>query len=151
VSTASRQQDPQHTKPVHIPGSPSQPAARVSSFFRWKGALDRVLAAALLLPGTPLMLVIWLVVRFTSNGPVLFRQVRVGKNEVNFVMIKFRTMVQNAEVGTGAIWASPNDPRLTRVGKLLRALHLDELPQIWNVLRGEMSLVGPRSKPPARH
>lgn len=94
------------------------------------------------------MLAVWLVVRLSSPGPALFRQVRVGRDGKNFVMVKFRTMVHDAEAATGATWASPNDPRLTHIGALLRKMHLDELPQIWNVLRGDMSLVGPRPERP---
>lgn len=121
---------------------------RSSSYFRWKSLVDRLLALVLLIPGLPIMTFIWLALRCASPGPALFRQTRVGQNGRNFVMIKFRTMVVDAEAKTGAVWAAPNDPRRTRIGRILRRLHLDELPQIWNVLRGEMSLVGPRPERP---
>ncbi len=148
MATATPRQQPQRRMSAHGTPCSLEETIRASSYFAWKGALDWVLAAFLLVPGIPLMLAVWLVVRLSSSGPALFRQVRVGRNGKNFVMVKFRTMVHNAEAVTGAIWASPNDPRLTRIGALLRKIHLDELPQIWNVLRGDMSLVGPRPERP---
>ena len=87
-------------------------------------------------------------VKVTSRGPVLYRQVRVGKNGAPFVVYKFRSMRDDAEAGTGAVWASKDDPRTTAIGKWLRQVRLDELPQFFNVLRGEMSLVGPRPERP---
>jgi len=107
-----------------------------------------VVAGLLLVLLAPLMAVIALLVRLDSPGPVLFRQVRVGKDGRKFVVLKFRTMREGAEKETGPVWAVPNDPRCTRVGKWLRRLSLDELPQLWNVLKGEMSLVGPRPERP---
>src|SRR5208283_3277961 len=96
----------------------------------------------------PVALIAALAVRFTSRGPVLYRQVRVGKNGVPFTLYKFRSMYADAEEKTGAVWASPEDPRVTPVGRWLRRLRIDEIPQLWNVLRGEMSLVGPRPERP---
>jgi sugar transferase (PEP-CTERM system associated) len=96
----------------------------------------------------PIMLAVALVVKLTSPGPVLFRQKRVGKNGSIFTILKFRSMRADAEKGTGAVWAVKNDPRITPVGKWLRKLRLDELPQLLNVLRGEMSIVGPRPERP---
>ena len=80
----------------------------------------------------------------TSPGPVIYRQERVGRDGREFTMYKFRSMRTDAEVATGATWARENDPRATRVGRVMRRLSLDELPQLWNVIRGQMSLVGPR-------
>lgn len=117
-------------------------------YFRSKAVFDRILAAGLVLPALVLMAPVWLLVRLTSRGPVLFRQTRVGLGGAEFVMYKIRTMVQNAESRTGPIWATSNDPRFTIVGRLLRKLHLDELPQLFNVLKGDMSLVGPRPERP---
>jgi exopolysaccharide biosynthesis polyprenyl glycosylphosphotransferase len=94
------------------------------------------------------MLLVALAVKLTSAGPVLYRQTRVGKNGAPFLLYKFRSMRANAEAQTGAVWASKDDPRTTPVGKFLRRLRLDELPQFFNVLRGEMSLVGPRPERP---
>jgi lipopolysaccharide/colanic/teichoic acid biosynthesis glycosyltransferase len=84
----------------------------------------------------------------TSRGPVLFRQERAGKDRRPFTMVKFRTMHLHAEEETGPVLASENDPRATWVGRYLRGSRLDELPQLWNVLRGDMSFVGPRPERP---
>jgi sugar transferase (PEP-CTERM system associated) len=96
----------------------------------------------------PVMALVAIAVKLTSPGPVLYRQARVGKNGVLFVVYKFRSMRADAEAETGAVWASKDDPRATAVGKWLRRLRLDELPQFFNVLQGEMSLVGPRPERP---
>jgi sugar transferase (PEP-CTERM system associated) len=96
----------------------------------------------------PVMLIAALAVRLTSRGPVLYRQIRVGKNGVPFTLYKLRSMQADAEEKTGAVWALRDDPRVTRVGRWLRSLRIDEIPQLWNVLRGEMSLVGPRPERP---
>jgi sugar transferase (PEP-CTERM system associated) len=96
----------------------------------------------------PLMLMVALIVRFTSPGPVLFRQRRVGLNGAVFTLYKFRSMRADSEAKTGAVWAKKDDPRVTPVGRWLRKLRLDELPQLFNVLRGEMSIVGPRPERP---
>jgi sugar transferase (PEP-CTERM system associated) len=96
----------------------------------------------------PLMLIAALLVRLTSKGPVLYRQTRVGLNGKHISVIKFRSMFVDAEAATGAVWASKNDPRITLVGKYLRTFRIDELPQFWNVLRGDMSFVGPRPERP---
>ena len=119
-----------------------------------KAVFDRVLAAAALLLLLPLMLVIGLVVRLTSRGPALFRQVRVGLGGRHFVMWKMRTMTVDAEARLtdvihlnehdGVLFTIRNDPRVTAAGRVLRRWSLDELPQLWNVVRGDMSIVGPR-------
>ena len=100
----------------------------------------------------PLLLLIALLIKISSQGPVFYCQVRVGKVRLgkaeNFNMIKFRTMVNNAEANTGAVWAIDNDSRLTTVGRILRKTRLDELPQFINVIKGEMSLIGPRPERP---
>ena len=117
-------------------------------YFRWKGLFDRCAAAVLLIPGLPLIALLVLLVRNTSRGPGIYRQARVGKHRRRFLMYKIRTMRQDAEAKTGPVWTKVHDPRITRLGKVLRKLHLDELPQLYNVLRGEMSLVGPRPERP---
>jgi sugar transferase (PEP-CTERM system associated) len=104
-------------------------------------------AAGIVLSG-PLMLLTALAVRLSSPGPVLFRQTRVGMNGAHFTLYKFRSMRVDAEAGTGAVWAIRNDPRVTPVGRVIRKLRLDELPQLFNVFRGEMSIVGPRPERP---
>lgn len=96
----------------------------------------------------PVMLLVAVAVKLSSRGPVLFRQARVGRNGKVFTLYKFRSMYADAEAGTGAVWASKDDPRVTPVGRWLRWLRMDELPQLWNVLRGEMSMVGPRPERP---
>jgi len=95
-----------------------------------------------------LMLLIALAIRLTSNHPVLYRQERMGLDGRRFWMLKFRTMEPDAEAETGPVWAVPGDPRRTPFGAFLRAWSLDELPQLFNVLKGEMSLVGPRPERP---
>jgi sugar transferase (PEP-CTERM system associated) len=97
---------------------------------------------------SPVMLLVALLVRITSPGPILHRQQRVGLNDVPFTVLKFRSMTANAEARTGAVWAKKNDPRITPLGRYLRLFRLDELPQFFNVLRGEMSFVGPRPERP---
>jgi sugar transferase (PEP-CTERM system associated) len=96
----------------------------------------------------PLMLVTALAVKLSSKGPIFYRQRRVGINGHIFTLLKFRSMYADAEARTGAVWASKDDPRITPVGKWLRKLRLDELPQFWNVVRGDMVIVGPRPERP---
>jgi lipopolysaccharide/colanic/teichoic acid biosynthesis glycosyltransferase len=96
----------------------------------------------------PLMLVIAVLVKLTSRGPIIYSQKRVGRLGQEFTMHKFRTMLDDCERLTGACWSIPGDTRITSLGHLLRRTHLDELPQLWNVLTGEMSLVGPRPERP---
>ncbi len=106
------------------------------------------IAAAGAVLTSPLMLLAALFLKLTSKGPVLYKQVRVGKDGANFHVLKFRSMYVDAEARTGAVWASKNDPRITPVGRYLRKFRIDELPQFWNVLRGDMSFVGPRPERP---
>jgi len=112
-----------------------------------KNLLDRLLAALGLLIASPVMLLTALLIKLESKGPVLYRQKRMGLDERDFDLFKFRSMRADAEVG-GAVWAQTNDPRVTRIGKMIRKLRIDELPQLWNVLKGEMSFVGPRPERP---
>jgi lipopolysaccharide/colanic/teichoic acid biosynthesis glycosyltransferase len=119
---------------------------------RWylscKHAADFALAALLTVPAVPLIFLAALVVRLTSRGPAFYTQTRVGMNGRLFTIWKIRSMIHNCESLTGARWSMPGDPRVTRVGAFLRASHLDELPQLLNVLQGEMSLIGPRPERP---
>ena len=94
------------------------------------------------------MLLLGVLIRLTSQGTALYVQERVGQNGVSFRLFKFRTMVVHAEKASGATLAVPNDPRVTRLGRILRRFRLDELPQIWNVIKGDMSFVGPRHERP---
>lgn len=114
---------------------------------RGRRLLSVASAMTLLLLVSPLALLAALAVRLDSPGPIFFRQRRVGRNGRPFEMVKFRTMAVDAET-RGAQWAQRNDPRVTRVGRHLRRFRIDELPQLWNVLRGEMDLVGPRPERP---
>lgn len=116
---------------------------------RVKRAADVVVAAVGLLLTAPLIVLAAVAVRLESPGPALYRQVRVGRFGRLFRIAKLRTMRNDAEAGSGAVWAAgKNDPRVTRVGRVLRFLRLDELPQFWNVLAGDMSIVGPRPERP---
>ena len=111
--------------------------------------IDLAGASVLLALTLPLMVLAALAIKLTSAGPVLYTQQRVGMNGRGFTIYKFRSMRADAEAGTGAVWATPGrDPRVTLVGGLLRRSRVDELPQLWNVLRGDMSLVGPRPERP---
>lgn len=122
-----------------------------------KNLFDRVAALIALIILAPALLLIALAIRLTSRGPVIFRQQRAGRHGRPFTMLKFRTMVSNAEMQqedlrvfnqmSGPVFKMERDPRVTRIGAFLRKTSLDELPQFWNVLRGEMSLVGPRPLP----
>jgi exopolysaccharide biosynthesis polyprenyl glycosylphosphotransferase len=113
-----------------------------------KRVLDVVVAAVGLVVLSPLLLLIALLVKLGSRGPVLLHQERTGMDGRLLRMHKFRTMRYNAEAETGPVWAAPGDARRTSLGTVLRRLSLDELPQLWNVLKGEMSLVGPRPERP---
>ena len=113
-----------------------------------KRAFDVVVGGLGLLVLLPVLALIALLIRLTSTGPVLLRQTRVGVGERNFEMFKFRSMKQDAEAETGPVWAAAEDGRRTWVGRVLRRFSLDELPQLWNIVRGDMSLVGPRPERP---
>jgi sugar transferase (PEP-CTERM system associated) len=114
-----------------------------------KRFLDIVLAIAGFIIGLPVMLLVALAVKLTSRGPVLYHQTRVGQHGSHFTVHKFRTMRPDAEAKTGPVWAAKaGDPRVTPIGWMLRRTRLDEMPQLWNVLKGEMSFVGPRPERP---
>jgi lipopolysaccharide/colanic/teichoic acid biosynthesis glycosyltransferase len=123
-----------------------------------KRTLDLLLASIGIFLGAPVFALIALVIYFDSGGPILYRQRRaaalLGRNAAGkpqfaeFSMLKFRTMRVDAEAKTGVVLAGENDPRVTRVGRFLRKTRLDELPQLWNVLRGDMSVIGPRPERP---
>lgn len=145
--------------------SPVRRVGRVEAFaFRVSNNVVAVVALAIL---SPLILIIAILIRIDSPGSVFYRQVRVGLDRRNladeaasigrrlsdiggqpFEILKFRTMRLDAEIASGPIWAADDDPRVTRIGRLLRQTRLDEIPQFWNVLRGEMAIVGPRPERP---
>ena len=110
----------------------------------WKRGLDAIASFAGLILAAPLAAAAALLVKLDSPGPVLYRQERLGRDGAAFVILKFRTMIADAESRTGPVWATIDDPRITRVGRWLRKFRIDELPQLINVLRGDMSLIGPR-------
>lgn len=131
----------------HAPARP--PAVAVPAPGGWaKPAFDAATAAVMLVPALPLMALCVLLVRLTSPGPGVYSQTRVGRGGRVFTLYKIRSMVHDCESTTGPRWSLPGDTRITTVGRILRRLHLDELPQLFNVLRGDMSLVGPRPERP---
>jgi sugar transferase (PEP-CTERM system associated) len=119
---------------------------RISSIA--KRLFDLGASALLLLIAAPLIVLTALLVKLESRGPAFFRQSRVGQYGETFDILKLRSMRQDAEVAGQPVWASENDPRITRVGRIIRKLRIDELPQVWTVLKGEMSFVGPRPERP---
>ncbi len=127
--------------------TPVQPL-RHRWYARGKVVADFTFALLLAIPALPIVLLSALIVKLTSRGPAFYSQTRVGKNGCRFSILKVRTMIHNCESLTGPRWSMPGDPRITPVGWFLRATHLDELPQLLNVLRGEMSLIGPRPERP---
>jgi exopolysaccharide biosynthesis polyprenyl glycosylphosphotransferase len=113
-----------------------------------KRLMDVALSGIGLILALPLMILVAIAVKVTSRGPILYRQQRVGQHGRVFSVYKFRSMGEDAEKETGAVWAVKNDKRITPVGRFIRQTRLDEIPQLWNVLRGQMSLVGPRPERP---
>jgi sugar transferase (PEP-CTERM system associated) len=117
---------------------------RTTIFSICKRTIDIVLSVIGLLITLPFFPIIALAIKLDSPGPVFFSQERVGSWEKSFMLYKFRTMRQDAEKGTGAVWAEKNDPRVTKLGRFFRGSRIDEIPQLMNVLKGDMSFVGPR-------
>ncbi|MEZ6194284.1 MAG: sugar transferase [Planctomycetota bacterium] len=131
----------------HVPTSPT---ATPSPWLRSAGrsAAERIAAALGLVAVAPILAICAIVVRLESRGGAFYRQIRVGRDGRPFRIVKLRTMVADAEADSGPVWSVGHDPRVTAIGRFLRRSHLDELPQLWNVVRGEMSLVGPRPERP---
>ncbi len=119
-----------------------------NQYLQRKYVVERLLGIILLFPAAPLILLVCLLVKLTSKGPALYRQVRLGHNRVSYEILKVRTMRLDAEADGVARWCVKHDPRITPLGRFLRKVHLDELPQLINVARGEMVLVGPRPERP---
>jgi lipopolysaccharide/colanic/teichoic acid biosynthesis glycosyltransferase len=113
-----------------------------------KAGAESVVALGLLVVAAPVILLAALLVKLTSRGPVFYSQTRLGRYGRSYTMYKIRSMSHNCEKQSGPRWSTAGDPRVTPIGRLLRRTHVDELPQLWNVLRGEMSLIGPRPERP---
>jgi len=113
-----------------------------------KRSIDIIFSLIILLVGFPLWIIVAIAIKLDSKGPIFYTQERVGKDEKHFNIIKFRSMYEGAEYASGPVWANKKDPRITRVGKIIRRLRIDEVPQFINVLDGDMSLVGPRPERP---
>lgn len=124
------------------------PHVQPRGYFTCKLVVDFVLAAVLLLVTGPIILICALLIKLTSRGPVFYSQVRLGLGGRPYWIWKLRTMYDQCELQSGVQWSQAGDPRITPLGRFLRRTHLDELPQLWNILRGEMSLVGPRPERP---
>lgn len=132
-------------------GQPLQPRScrpDVRRYFKYSAFLGRLFALLLLFFLLPVLCVLIVLIRLTSRGPAIYSQTRVGLNGRHFRIYKLRTMRVDAERDTGPVWAKPNDDRVTALGKWLRKSHLDEIPQLWNVIRGDMCLIGPRPERP---
>ncbi|GAB6137383.1 sugar transferase [Halanaerobaculum tunisiense] len=113
-----------------------------------KRLVDIVVSVVGLVVTFPIMLVTAIAIKLESPGPIIFKQTRLGKHGEEFTLYKFRSMVENAEADTGAVWAKKNDTRVTNVGRFIRKTRIDELPQFINILKGEMTLIGPRPERP---
>lgn len=114
----------------------------------WKRFWDLVFGLIGFIISIPFIIIFGIIIKLTSKGPIFFKQERVGYMGKNFYVVKLRSMRNDAEAKTGAVWAQKNDPRVTPVGRFMRKTRIDELPQFWNVLKGDMSLVGPRPERP---
>jgi lipopolysaccharide/colanic/teichoic acid biosynthesis glycosyltransferase len=135
-------------RPAPLSSEVESIAPRRGWYVHGKAVLDFLLTLALAVPALPILLLTALLVKLSSRGPVLYSQTRLGLNGRPFSIFKVRTMHHDCERSSGARWSQPGDPRVTPLGRFLRATHLDELPQLWNILRGDMSLVGPRPERP---
>lgn len=139
--------EPVATLPDHSAGRvPFSAPGRAYSVI--KRGMDIFLALGLLILSVPVLLLAGLLVKMTSRGPIFYSQTRVGRGGKPFTIYKIRSMYHECERNSGAKWCRPGDPRVMPVGRFLRRTHIDELPQLWNILRGEMTLVGPRPERP---
>ena len=131
---------------IPVIGLKESPLQCFNLFF--KRAFDLIFSTVLLIVLSPLLLVLLIVIKLNSKGPVLYNQERVGEDNKTFTIYKFRSMRMDAEEHTGPVWAQERDPRRTKVGTFMRKMSFDELPQLFNILRGNMSLIGPRPERP---
>lgn len=127
---------------------PQTPPRGENGYPAFKAAADFLAACILMLLAAPIIAVLAILIKLASPGPAFYSQTRLGLRGRTFQIWKLRTMFHNCEAVTGPVWSGRNDRRVTPIGRILRDTHLDELPQLWNVLRGEMSLVGPRPERP---
>ncbi len=146
---------PQTSDPPELTARLAEPRPRppyaappATPYTAFKDYFDRCCAIAILIVASPVILVTMLVTKLTSPGPAIYSQTRLGKHGRPFTIYKIRTMAHDVERHSGVRWSTPGDARVTGFGRFLRAAHLDELPQLWNVIRGDMSLVGPRPERP---
>src|SRR5437762_7978499 len=137
---------PMHTIDPFWPLQMGFQLARISPYHYLKRLFDVIASGVLLVISCPLMVMAWALIRLTSPGPAIFGQLRVGREDQRFIAYKFRTMTAPVDADNGDIYTRENDSRITGVGRWLRKLRLDELPQLWNVLKGDMSLIGPRAE-----
>ncbi|MEY2544392.1 MAG: hypothetical protein QOE81_1853 [Verrucomicrobiota bacterium] len=137
---------PMHTIDPFWPLQMGFQLARISPYHYLKRLFDVVASAGLLVVSSPLILITWCLIRVTDKGPAIFGQSRVGREGHRFTAYKFRSMTESNAAGDDDIYTRENDIRITRTGRWLRKLRLDELPQLWNVLKGDMSLIGPRAE-----
>ncbi len=135
-------------RPASTPEPHEPPQTQALIVFLAKPVIDYAVAAVLFAILWPLILILMGLISITSQGSPLYRQRRLGRHGRTFVIFKLRTMYHDCERVGGIRWSNPGDPRVTPLGRILRKTHLDELPQLWNVLKGEMSLVGPRPERP---
>jgi len=133
---------------AHEAAKPRPPLTPRTGYHYFKVPLEYEIALVLFVLSLPVIFLAGLLVKMTSRGPIFYSQVRLGKNGRPFKLHKIRSMTHNCEKTSGPCWSKPGDRRITPVGNFLRKTHLDELPQLWNVLRGEMTLVGPRPERP---
>jgi lipopolysaccharide/colanic/teichoic acid biosynthesis glycosyltransferase len=119
-----------------------------NAYLPWKTTIEFCLAVVLLVLAAPVILAAMVLIKLTSRGPAFYTQTRLGRRGIPYTLWKLRTMYHDCEKQTGPCWSTAGDPRITLVGHFLRWAHVDELPQLWNVLRGEMNLIGPRPERP---
>ena len=146
--TAEQRGRPLDRSPPPSTVRPEPIAVSSNWYVSCKPAVEFLFALVLLILAAPVILLTAVLVKLSSRGPAFYSQIRLGKNSQPFLIYKVRTMRQDAERQSGACWSTHGDPRVTALGRFLRKTHLDELPQLWNVLRGDMSLVGPRPERP---
>ncbi|NVM04601.1 MAG: sugar transferase [Candidatus Helarchaeota archaeon] len=119
-----------------------------SLFFKFKRIFDILFSLFILIFFLPLWILVFILIKVESPGPAIYKQKRIGKNRKEFDLYKFRSMIDNVEKYTGPVWAIENDLRITRIGSIIRKFGIDEIPQLINVLKGNMSIIGPRPERP---